>query len=1493
MEVCRDILWDPAVSWNTTNPNLSSCLQDVLVSSASFLYIFLSPAWLCTLYSRPTGLLAAPRGGRFGTILVSLRLLCFLICFIASICIPVLQSGLCIMDLVSSSSLAAAVFISVVAECLMVRRLQHTSVVQTSFCVLLTILLLPGLKLSIEDLLWSTDDNFSLQLLNIVRWVFVLVCTVLQGFSNTSLLPLDTTPEVAASALSSFFFSWFTGLIWKGWKKPLVQDDIPDLHPTVCVRENAEKLRLVQENSRKQGTKFNLTRNLFFCFAGHFLIGLLLFFIRLIFVFSTPMILKLTVQFISDQDVPLWRGYFYAIVMALFNFVAVMLDHQGLRLVCISANQMMTAVTAAVYRKSLRLSNLARQKFTTGEITNFMSVDAKRLIETIPFSYFIFISPFEIVICLVLIYYNIGVSMFAGIGVLVIVIPINLITSSKAEKVLDDQLTAKDKRIKLMSEILSGMKVLKLYAWEKPFMESINKIRNSEVDIIKCIAKLWALVNFTFGSVPFLMTLATFFTFTFSNSKNVLTADLIFVCLSLFSLIRLPLTLFPLALIDVLKLGVSLKRLDEFLNADELENADEVEFPSKTSSAIEISSGTFTWENKEEPILSSIDVEIKHGELVAVVGLVGAGKSSFLSAILGEMIRLQGDVRRSGRTAYVAQQAWIQNLTVKENILFGRTVDESLYNKVIQKCCLTSDIQQLPAGDSTEIGENGINVSGGQKQRIALARAVYQQADVYLLDDPLAALDAHVGKAVFNDVLSNTGILKNATRVLVTHNLSALKHVDRILVFREGKLEENGSFEELLHNRGPFSEFLKNHLTNPTEEDKETIKEISSVVGEVHIASSVEKTPEVGSVPHSFRKMLSDGSNSSPRFRILQDTTSFDEERIYGLPCTPLLAAAPSQTEHIMKKQDSCSGDGKLTEDEEALTGNVKMAIYLKYMKSLGVTTFVFTVLMYFFCESITTGSSLMLALWADDPNKNEPKTRNTYMIVYGALGISQTAFFLFKELVLFLACAKASRSIHNVLLARIMHSPMSFFDTNPIGRILNRFSSDIDSVDQTIPFLIDDFMNCFVEVVGIIVVISYSTPWFLLLLLPIAAVYLTLQKFYISSARQFRRLEMISKSPIFSHFTETVTGAASIRAFRAESRFIGESEDLVSRNNQCQWSSLNSNRWLGTRCENLGNVIILVSAVLVVYGRGVVTPGLAGLSISYSLLATGSMNWMIRMMCSLETNSICLERIFEYTEKPQEDAWDTPDDTSIDPEWPQQGKIEFCDVSVQYREGLPSVIKNLSLTIRGGERIGVCGRTGAGKSTLSLLLFRMMEHTQGKILIDGVDISKLGLQNLRSKLTIIPQDPVLFSSTLRFNLDPVGQHSDTELIRVLNLAGLQEFSSQLDQEVQEKGENYSVGQRQLLCLARALLRNSKLLLLDEATAAVDVQTDDIVQQTIRKQFQGCTVLTIAHRLNTIMDSDRVMVLDKGELMELDSPGKLLDQSSSMFFSLAKQSGIV
>jgi ATP-binding cassette subfamily C (CFTR/MRP) protein 1 len=1499
MEVCRDKIWDPAVSWNTTNPNLSSCLQDVVVSSACTLYIFLTPAWLCTLYNRPTGLLEAPRGGRAGSCLVAARFFCYAVCFVNSLFNLNLERDLCILDILCSVSVAVAVFIAAIAEFLMIRRLQHTSAIQTAFCCCLTALLIPGLKSSIEVLVLDVEDgqamstNFTLHLSNIDRWVSVLVCSVLHMFSNSSLLPVDTPAETAASATSVLFFSWFTGLVWRGWKKPLVKEDIPELDTRVNVNVNAEILRGVQETCKREGTRFKLIRSLFFCFSGHFLFGIFLFFVRLVFVFSTPMILKLTVQFIADKDVPLWRGYFYAALLFFFNFFAVLLDHHGLRLVCVSANQMMTAVTAAVYRKSLRLSNEARQRFTTGEITNFMSVDAKRLIDSIPFSYFIFLSPFEIIACIALIYYNIGVSVFAGIGVLVVVIPINLVTSSKAETSLDDQLKAKDKRIKLMNEILSGMKVLKLYAWEKPFMESIGKIRNSEIDIIKFIAKLWALVNFTFGSVPFLMTLATFSTFTFISSENILTADLIFVCLSLFSLIRLPLTLFPLALMDCIKLGVSLKRLDDFLNAEELENSDDVEFPSKTCNSVEISTGTFTWENREVPTLSDIEVEIKHGELVAVVGLVGAGKSSFLSAILGEMVKLGGTVRRSGRVAYVAQQAWIQNLTVKDNILFGKSVDDGLYEKVVERCCLNSDIQQLPAGDSTEIGENGINVSGGQKQRIALARAVYQQADVYLLDDPLAALDAHVGKAVFDDVLSNTGILKDTTRLLVTHNLSALKHVDRILVIREGKLEENGSFEQLLQMKGPFSEFLKNHLTNPTEDDKEAIEEISTWVGEIHMSKSVEPDISGTSIPRSYRRTVSDNFGESPRCRLLMESLEFDEERVYGLPCTPLGIPSTTTTQVATKPATGSAEDGRLTEEEEALTGTVKMSIYFKYMKSVGAWTFVFCVLMYFLCEGITSGSSLMLATWADNPHKDEAAVRNYYMSLYGSLGISQTLFFFFKELVLFLACAKASRSIHTALLNRIMHSPMSFFDTNPIGRILNRFSSDIDSVDQTIPFLLDDFMNCFVEVFGIILVISYSTPWFLVILGPIAGVYITLQKFYISSARQLRRLEMISKSPIFSHFTESVTGAMSIRAFRAENRFIGESKDLVSRFNQCNWSWLNSNRWLGIRCENLGNLIILAAALLVVSGRGVITPGLAGLSISYSLLATGSMNWMIRMMCSLETQSICLERIFEYTERAEEDAWETSKDEEIDSEWPQSGNIEFCDVSVQYREGLPSVIHHLSMDIKGGERIGVCGRTGAGKSTLSLLLFRMMEHTQGCILIDGVDISKLGLQRLRSRMTIIPQDPVLFSSTLRFNLDPVGEHPDTELSRVLVLAGLPELAAELDQDVQERGENYSVGQRQLLCLARALLRNSKLLLLDEATAAVDVQTDELVQKTIRKEFKDCTVLTIAHRLNTIMDSDRVLVLDKGELKELDTPSNLLSQPSSMFYSLAKESGLV
>jgi len=1378
-------------------------------------------------------------------------------------------------------------------ELLLVRKLCHTSHILSAFWPLLLIVTIPGLKTALENLF---GDQFGwVGLLITLRWVLLGLATVLQWIPNTSVLPEGLTTESAASSVSALSFNWFTTIVWKGWKQPLVHTDLPDINGAVNVSENSAKFLRAESIERKKYKNVSLWKILIKCFSKHYIFGLLLFISRIGLVFTSPILLQCIIKYVEKDDEPKWRGYAYAVGLFITNGLSVFIDHHGLQQVVIAGMQMRNAAVTAVYRKSLRLSSVARQKFTTGEITNFMSVDAQRLIDSVPFSFFIIVAPIEIVVCLGFLYRIVGVAVFAGLGILILVTPLNLWASKKGEELLDDQLKAKDKRIKLMSEILSGVKVLKLYAWERPFMASIKNIRSSEIGVLRYIAKLWALVNFTFASVPFLMTLATFFTYVYSSSDNLLTADVIFVSLSLFNLIRTPLTLFPLALMDTIKLFVSVRRMNEFLNAEELdEYSSEIQsgpedierketMPKHVENALEVENATFTWDDPDKPSLREMSTTIKKGELVAVVGLVGAGKSSFLSALLGEMRILSGEVRMRGKRAYVSQQAWIQNLTVKGNILFGKPFDPDLYEKVLSVCGLEPDLKLMAAGDKTEIGENGINLSGGQKQRVALARAVYQQAEVNMLDDPLAALDAHVGQAVFKEVIGPEGILTNTTRILVTHNVAVLKHVDRILVIREGTIAEEGTYQELIDRRGPFSEFLSQYALEDNVADVDELSEVTSVNGEIALSRSLEDQKSLHE--RSIRRSNSDSIDSqSIQFEEIGPIQQVRRRR---------KSSQVSEIKSTEIKNTAANDISRLTEDEEALTGEVKWSVYLKYIKAIGVSIFSFNFFMYFLCEGIGSGSNYVLSRWSDDPDRDSEETRDIYMLIYGCMGIAQTIMFFFKELILFLACAAASKTIHENLLDKVMHSPMSFFDTNPIGRILNRFSSDIDTVDQTIPFQMDDLMNCVLEVAAILAIISYTTPWFIIVLIPLAIIYVFLQKLYIASSRQIKRLDMISKSPIFSHFTESVSGASSIRAFQETDRFIHESEKLVSSNNQCLYLSLVSNRWLGIRLENLGNFVILAAGLMAVIERKSLSPGLAGLSISYSLMVTETLNWLVRMICALETNCVSLERIFEYEERKDEAVWESERDSFVAENWPARGKVDFNDLTVSYREGLPPVLKNLQININAGEKVGVCGRTGAGKSSLALVLFRVMEAEEGSIVVDGENIAQLGLQRLRSRLTIIPQDPVLFSSSLRFNLDPANIYSDDDIKRCLQLAGLSTQAEDLDSQVQERGENFSVGQRQLICLARALLRSSKLLLLDEATAAVDLETDDVVQKTIREQFSNCTVLTIAHRLNTIMDSDRVLVLDKGKVMEFDSPSTLLKNPDSIFYSLAKESDLV
>ncbi|CAG0894697.1 unnamed protein product, partial [Darwinula stevensoni] len=821
-----------------------------------------------------------------------------------------------------------------------------------------------------------------------------------------------------------------------------------------------------------------------------------------------------------------------------------------------------------------------------------------------------------------------------------------------------------------------------------------------------------------------------------------------------------------------------------------------------------------------------VDLQIPSGKLVAVVGQVGSGKSSLLSAFLGDMEKVSGLVNVDGEVAYVSQEAWIRNAPIKDNILFGKAYDEAFYLDIMSACALEEDLATFPAGDMTEIGEKGINLSGGQKQRVSLARAVYSDADVFFMDDPLSAVDSHVGKHLFQQVIGPRGLLKKKflftqTRVLVTHGISHLPQMDLIIMMKDGKIVETGTYRKLVQGKGAFSNFVLQFLSEEEGDDSEGL------------------------------------SMMPPPFY-----------------------------------------NGRLIEEEMAEKGRVKWRVYAYFLKSMGLHLSLVSIFMYGISEGFLMGSNMALSRWADEASLNrsmEASQRDAHIGVYTALGVCYAGTFALASVMLWTLVCVAGRKLHRNCLQNILRNPLKFFDTTPTGRILNRFSQDISSVDEGITQPMEDGVSCAFEVICAVMVIAYNFPWFLVAVVPIFTVYYLAQNMYVSTARQLRRLEAISRSPIYSHFGETVAGISSIRAYRRERQFIRESEEGVDNNNKCQYPLITSLSWLRVRLEALGGIITFVASILAVFGRDSLSPALAGLCITYAMSLSKPFNWLARMMAEVETSIVGVERIKEYCETPVEAPWEIPEKKPKDG-WPQEGTISFRDYQTRYREGLELVLKGISIDIKGGEKVGVVGRTGAGKTSLMLGLFRVIEKAGGEVRIDGIDISQMGLHDLRSNLTIIPQDPVLFSGSLRANLDPFEKHTDDEIWRALELSHLKAFAKELPQGLQhpvaEGGQNLSFGQRQLICLARALLRKSKILVLDEATASVDLETDELIQQTIRREFKSCTVLTIAHRINTIMDYDRVLVLDGGEIREFDSPTNLLRDSESMFLALTRDAGI-
>ncbi|XP_054698313.1 multidrug resistance-associated protein 1 isoform X6 [Grus americana] len=987
----------------------------------------------------------------------------------------------------------------------------------------------------------------------------------------------------------------------------------------------------------------------------------------------------------------------------------------------------------------------------------------------------------------------------------------------------------------------------------------INMIWSAPLQVILALYLLWQVA------------LSTFAVYVTIDKNNILDAQKAFVSLALFNILRFPLNMLPMVISSIVEASVSLKRLRVFLSHEELDPDSIIRGPiAEAEGSIVVKNATFSWSKNDPPLLNSINFTVPEGSLVAVVGQVGCGKSSLLSALLGEMDKKDGYVVVKGSVAYVPQQAWVQNATLEDNIIFGKEMNESRYKRVIEACALLPDIEILPTGDKTEIGEKGVNLSGGQKQRVSLARAVYCNADIYLFDDPLSAVDAHVGKHIFEKVIGPKGILKNKTRVLVTHAINYLPQMDTILVMSDGKISEMGSYQELLQQDGAFAEFLRTYAnTEQSVENSDTNSPSGKEGKPVENGVLVNEAP--GKLMH---RQLSNSSTYS------RDT---------GKP--------PHQSSTAeLQKPLAEKNSWKLTEADTAKTGRVKATVYWDYMKAIGLFISFLSIFL-FMCNHIASlASNYWLSLWTDDPVINGTQQyTNVRLGVYGALGISQGIAVFGYSMVVSIGGIFASRHLHLNLLHNVLRSPMSFFERTPSGNLVNRFSKEIDTIDSTIPPIIKMFMGSTFNVIGACIIILLATPIAAVIIPPLGLVYLFVQRFYVATSRQLKRLESVSRSPVYSHFNETLLGVSVIRAFEEQKRFIKQNDMKVDENQKAYYPSIVANRWLAVRLEYVGNCIVLFAALFAVIARNKLSAGLVGLSVSYSLQITAYLNWLVRMSSELETNIVAVERVKEYAEMEKEAEWSI-EQTAPASTWPEEGKVEFRGYGLRYREDLDLVLKNINVTINGGEKIGIVGRTGAGKSSLTLGLFRINEAAEGEIIIDGINIAKIGLHDLRFKITIIPQDPILFSGSLRMNLDPFDQHSDEDIWRSLELAHLKNFVSslpdKLNHECAEGGENLSVGQRQLVCLARALLRKSKILVLDEATAAVDLETDKLIQSTIKSQFEECTVLTIAHRLNTIMDYTRVLVLDRGEVVECGSPDHLL-QEKGIFYSMAKDSGLV
>ncbi|XP_037327748.2 ATP-binding cassette sub-family C member 10 [Pungitius pungitius] len=1173
--------------------------------------------------------------------------------------------------------------------------------------------------------------------------------------------------------------------------------------------------------------------------------------------FAGPLLLSSLVNFVEDAAAPVSRGAWCALGLFATTLLASFLQNVFVFEVSKVALSARAALVSAVYGKALRVSGRSLAGTALGEVLNLMSTDADRVVNFFGSFHELWSLPLQFAVTLYLLYLQVGVAFLGGLAVALLLVPLNKLLASRILSNNQQMLRHKDSRVKMMTEILFGIRVIKFYNWEPHFARKVAGCRERELQHLKALKYLDAMCVYTWAALPVVVSILTFVTFVLLGHQ--LTAAKVFTTLALVGMLIVPLNAFPWVLNGVLEAKVSLERIQGFfkLTNQDLRGHYGVVPPEDGETAILLSQGTFSWRGPEGPppdkeggatgslLLRGLNLHVAKGSLVAVVGKVGCGKSSLLAALTGELSRLSGVVYVAGREVgfgLASQEPWVQHASVRDNILFGRDYDPAFYQAVVEACALSDDLNVLPSGDRTEVGENGVTLSGGQKARLALARAVYMDKDIYLLDDPLAAVDADVAEHLMRRCVME--LLGGKTRILCTHRVEFVHRADAVVLMDDGKIVRTGTPAEIL----PLVEAVPKKRKND-----DNVKERDGV-------------EQQGGEPAPPPGVCAAHAPDPPGAEQKQvGGLAWRVYRTYWVAVGGALSASILMSLLLMQASRNVS-DWWLSHWISELRNNGSPPTN---GSSWGASS----------CSRLLLFSpgGLMSPLSSLSPSAVTPDV-SFYLTVYGSLAGANTVFTALRAFLFAYGAVGAAAAIHDRLLDRVLQATASFFDTTPTGRVLNRFSSDLYAVDDSLPFILNILLANAFGLLGVLVVIGYGLPWVLVLALPLALLYHRTQRFYRHTSRELKRLCSVTLSPVYSHFSETLSGLGTIRASGSAPRFEDELARRLEQNQRCLFLANAAAQWLGIRLQLIGVAVVTGLGVLAVvqHRYNSVDPGLVGLSLSYALSITSLLCGLVSSFTQTEMQLVSVERTEEYsTRLPTEPQHQN---TQLPPSWPQRGLLEFRGASLSYRDGLPDALDGVSLVVRPGEKVGIVGRTGSGKSTLFLALFRMVELNRGQILLDGLDISAVGLAQLRSRLAIIPQDPFLFSGTVRENLDPCGRHPDRRLLEVVDQCHLGPVVLRmggLDAEVGERGKSFSVGQRQLLCLARALLTRAKVLCIDEATASVDPKTDKLLQQTIRETFEDQTVLTIAHRTNTIMDCDRVLVMHAGKVEAFDTPAAI------------------